>query len=117
MTDVLMAATASGGEEVHESPDPLEPAGAAPVRRLLQVLEPSSLVPTYVGIAVVAIGFALIGIAWAKVAALTNVALQLPYVVSAGISGLAVVNSWRIKGPLYRRPCPRQTNKRPIGWI
>jgi hypothetical protein len=91
MTDVLMAETASGGEEVHEPPDPLGPAGAAPVRRLLQVLEPSSLVPTYVGIAVVAIGFALIGIAWAKVAALTNVALQLPYVVSAGISGLAVV--------------------------
>ena len=91
MTDVLMAETASGGENGHESPDPREQAGVAPARRRLQVLEPSSLVPTYVGIAVVAIGFALIGIAWAKVAALTNVALQLPYVVSAGISGLAVV--------------------------
>jgi len=77
---------------VHESPDPRAQAGAAPVRRSrLRVLERSSLVPTYVGIAAVALGFALIAIAWAKVAALTNVALQLPYVVSAGMSGLAVV--------------------------
>jgi hypothetical protein len=54
-------------------------------------LEPASLVPTYVGIVVIAVGFALIGIAWARIAALTDVALQMPYLVSAGFTGLALV--------------------------
>ena len=54
-------------------------------------LEPSSLVPTYLGVAVIAVGFALIGVAWAQIAALTNVALQMPYLVSAGFTGLALV--------------------------
>jgi hypothetical protein len=63
-------------------------AGARPWSRWL---EPSSLVPTYVGVLVIATGFALIGIAWAEIAALTNVGLQMPYLVSAGITGLALV--------------------------
>jgi hypothetical protein len=63
-------------------------AGARPWSRWL---EPSSLVPTYVGVLVIAVGFALIGIAWAEIAALTNVGLQMPYLVSAGITGLALV--------------------------
>jgi hypothetical protein len=49
-------------------------------------------VPTYVGIAVVAIGFAVIAYAWGKVAGIAdNVALQLPYLVSGGIAGLGLV--------------------------
>lgn len=54
-------------------------------------LEPASLVPTYVGIVVIAVGFALIGVAWAEIAALTDVALQMPYLVSAGFTGLGLV--------------------------
>jgi hypothetical protein len=51
-----------------------------------------SPVPTYVGIAVVAIGFAVIAYAWGKVAGIAdNVALQLPYLVSGGIAGLGLV--------------------------
>jgi TRAP-type C4-dicarboxylate transport system permease small subunit len=65
---------------------------AAPRGRLVRlIVDPSSRIPTYIGIAVVAIGFALIGIAWAKIAPLLNVALQLPYLVSAGFTGLALV--------------------------
>jgi len=52
---------------------------------------PASLVPTYVGIVVVLVGFGLIALTWAEVAALTNVALQLPYLVSAGFSGLGLI--------------------------
>jgi hypothetical protein len=63
-------------------------AGARPWSRWL---EPSSFVPTYVGVLVIATGFALIGIAWSEIAALTNVGLQMPYLVSAGITGLALV--------------------------
>jgi hypothetical protein len=55
------------------------------------VLEPSSRIPTYIGVLVVAVGFALIGIAWARVAGTLNVGLQLPFLVSAGFTGLALV--------------------------
>jgi thiol:disulfide interchange protein len=51
----------------------------------------SSLLPTYIGVGVVAVGFVLIAVAWSKVAGLANVALQMPYLVSAGITGLALV--------------------------
>lgn len=54
----------------------------------LRALSP---VPTYIGIAVAAAGFVLIALAWGQVAGKTNVALQLPYLVSGGITGLAVV--------------------------
>jgi hypothetical protein len=52
---------------------------------------PASLVPTYLGVAIIAAGFALIGVAWAQIAALTNVSLQIPYLVSAGFTGLALI--------------------------
>jgi len=61
-------------------------------RRLnLAFLAPSSPIPVIVGIVVVGVGFLLIAIAWSRVAAQLNVALQLPYLVSAGITGLALV--------------------------
>lgn len=54
-------------------------------------LRPLSPVPTYIGIAITMIGFVLIAIAWGTVAGETNVALQMPYLVSGGIAGLALV--------------------------
>lgn len=51
-----------------------------------------SPVPTYVGIAIAALGFVLIAFAWGKVAGIAdNVALQLPYLVSGGLTGLGMV--------------------------
>jgi hypothetical protein len=48
--------------------------------------------PTYVGIIVAAAGFALIFYAWSKVAGIAdNVALQMPYLVSGGLTGLGLV--------------------------
>jgi hypothetical protein len=58
---------------------------------LQSVLDPASVVPTYIGIAITALGFALIGYAWVKVAALVDVWRQMPYVVSAGLPGLGLV--------------------------
>lgn len=57
----------------------------------LPALRPLSPVPTYVGVALTVLGFVLIAIAWRQVAAETNVALQLPYLVSGGLTGLALV--------------------------
>jgi hypothetical protein len=58
---------------------------------LRALADPASRVPVYVGVGVILVGFALIGIAWARVAPLTDVALQIPYVLSAGLTGLGLV--------------------------
>jgi hypothetical protein len=51
-----------------------------------------SPMPTYIGIAVAAAGFVLIAFAWGKVAGIAdNVALQMPYLVSGGLTGLGLV--------------------------
>lgn len=49
--------------------------------------------PTWIwlGVAVVASGFALLGVAWGQVAGEADVYRQIPYLVSAGMVGLAVV--------------------------
>jgi len=61
--------------------------------RLPQVaaLRPLSPTPTYIGIGVAALGFVLIAVAWGQVAGETNVALQVPYLVSGGLFGLALI--------------------------
>lgn len=46
---------------------------------------------TWFGLLVVAVGFVLIFFSWSKVAGLVNVAQQVPYVVSGGLTGLALV--------------------------
>ncbi|HET7531098.1 MAG TPA: hypothetical protein VFJ98_09085 [Mycobacteriales bacterium] len=63
----------------------------APRGRLQRLTDPASLVPTYVGIVIALIGFALIGYAWSKVAGLVDVWRQMPYVLSAGLPGLGLV--------------------------
>ena len=55
------------------------------------VLSPQSPAPTYVGIGVTILGFVLIVVAWGQVAGQTNVALQMPYLLSGGLIGLALV--------------------------
>lgn len=45
----------------------------------------------WIGLALVAVGFAAIFYTWGKVAGLLNVAQQVPFLVSGGLSGLALV--------------------------
>ena len=45
----------------------------------------------WAGVVVATFGLVLIAIAWGRTAGLTNVALQTPYVVSAGFTGLGLV--------------------------
>ncbi len=47
--------------------------------------------PTYVGMALTLTGAILLLVAWGKTAGLTNVALQIPFLISAGCTGLALV--------------------------
>ena len=67
---------------------PRERAGVA---SKVPALRPLSPVPTYIGIAVAAVGFVLILFAWGQVAGEVNVALQMPYLISGGLTGLALV--------------------------
>ena len=46
---------------------------------------------TWTGVVLAAVGFVLVAVAWGKVAGLTNVGLQMPYVISAGATGLGLV--------------------------
>lgn len=46
---------------------------------------------TWAGVLVSAIGLVLIAVAWGRVAGLTQVGLQTPYVVSAGFTGLGLI--------------------------
>lgn len=73
-----------------------DPRSEAPRRRpsrlpALSALRPLSATPTYIGIGVTTCGFLLIALAWGQVAGKTNVALQIPYLVSGGLFGLALV--------------------------
>jgi uncharacterized membrane protein len=54
-------------------------------------LRAGSPAATYVGVAVAIIGFVLILVAWGQVAGETQVYLQIPYVVSAGLVGVGLV--------------------------
>lgn len=46
---------------------------------------------TWIGVGLVTIGVVLLIVAWGRTAGLTNVALQMPYLVSAGFTGVALV--------------------------
>lgn len=54
-------------------------------------LRRESSVPTWIGLSVVGVGFVLLAYTWGRVAGLTNVAFQLPYVVSSGFTGIGLI--------------------------
>jgi hypothetical protein len=78
-----------------DEPGVLGPLGSSGVRsrsRILRAItDPASQIPTIGGVIIGAIGFALIGYAWAKIAGLVDVWKQMPYLVSAGLPGLGLV--------------------------
>lgn len=83
--DESIASTAEVGN-VHDE----DPGTFARLRsRWANLLTPTNGV--WFGLAVVAAGFSTIFYSWGKVAASFNVALQMPYLISAGITGLALV--------------------------
>lgn len=54
-------------------------------------MRPGSPGPMYAGLAVTAIGFLVLAFAWSRVAGIGTVALQLPYVLSGGFTGLGLI--------------------------
>ena len=62
-----------------------------PQSRWRFVTDPTSLVPTFAGIAIAIVGFVLMIIGWSQVAGETEVWKQMPYLLSAGLPGLGLV--------------------------
>jgi uncharacterized membrane protein YidH (DUF202 family) len=66
-------------------------ANAASRRRLRVLTDPSSVIPTYLGVVVAAVGFVLLVIGWSDVAGTIDVGRQMPYLMSTGLPGIALV--------------------------
>jgi uncharacterized membrane protein len=58
---------------------------------LRALTDPSSAVPVYLGVLVAAVGFVLLVIGWSDVAGTIDVGRQMPYLMSTGLPGLALV--------------------------
>jgi hypothetical protein len=89
MTDLTLRTDPKG-----PSTAPLDSIGvehSGPRSRWRLVTDPSSHLPIYLGVVVAAIGFVLIGVAWAQVAGEVDVWKQMPYLLSAGLPGLGLV--------------------------
>ena len=54
-------------------------------------LDRTSAAPTWAGMVLVGLGFAVLAYGWGKVGGLAAVALQLPYAISAGCGGLGLI--------------------------
>jgi hypothetical protein len=82
---------------VSDEPVELELVTDAPRRRRrMNVRVPAWLsgdspVLIWAGVVLALVGFVLIGVAWSQVAGETLVYLQLPYIVSAGLTGLGLI--------------------------
>jgi hypothetical protein len=78
--------------EPHQGP---RPAAARPQRarrsRFAGLLAPLSPAPVYVGIIAIVAGLGTLAYTWSRVAGTAIVALQLPYVISGGFTGIALV--------------------------
>lgn len=77
-------------EDVHVGPSRTEKFTGGVAKRIT-ALRGVPNIGTYAGVVLIAVGTVLLAIAWGKVAGLTNVGLQVPYVVSAGFTGLGFV--------------------------
>lgn len=67
------------------------PGRLASLARRFATLRATPHLVTWLGIGTAAIGVVLLIVAWGKTAGLTNVALQIPYLISAGFTGVALV--------------------------
>lgn len=66
-------------------------AGLRRLGRPIVALRAVDHIGTYAGVLLTLLGGVLLVVAWGKTAGLTNVALQMPFLVSAGCTGLALV--------------------------
>ena len=88
---VLQAGGVHGDVLGEERPPGRVESGLRRLGRPVVALRAVDHVGTYVGVLLTLLGVVLLLVAWGKTAGLTNVALQVPFLVSAGCTGLALV--------------------------
>lgn len=71
--------------------EPSEYSAAPRTADRLPFLRSTSAFWIYAGLVLIGAGFTAIGITWGKVAAELQVALQLPYLVSGGLTGVGLI--------------------------
>ena len=89
--DIEVIAPATDAEAALAAAD-VDVDGPAPSRfRVPTWLRGGTPALTYIGVGVAVLGFVLILVAWGQVAGETQVYLQVPYLVSAGLCGIGLV--------------------------
>lgn len=93
---LLRSAPTSTVEPVTTAPEPdalpkVARVPSARKRRVAGWLAPTSPALVYTGIALVVAGFGVLAFTWSKVAGTLLVALQLPYLISGGFTGIGLV--------------------------
>jgi hypothetical protein len=92
---LLRSARLSTVERVTAAPEPDAgfdvPRGRPRGGRMAGWLAPTSPVLVYAGIALIVAGFGVLAYTWSKVAGTLLVALQIPYLISGGFTGLGLV--------------------------
>jgi hypothetical protein len=90
-----------------------EPSAEARASDRLPFLRSTSPFWIYAGLVLIGVGFTAIGITWGKVAAELQVALQLPYLVSGGLTGLSliIIGATVINIAVKRRDAAKRTRQ------
>lgn len=92
MTQLATEPYLEPGEVIGLEEEEPRPSGlAGRLGRPLVLLRSVPNVGTWAGVVVSAVGLVLIAVAWGRTAGETLVGLQVPYVVSAGFTGLGLV--------------------------
>jgi hypothetical protein len=91
VTQLVAEPFLESGEVIGTEAPPAEPMLLTRLSRPFVALRSVPNLGIWAGVVVATAGLVLIAIAWGRTAALTNVALQTPYVVSAGFTGLGLV--------------------------
>ena len=91
-TLVMEKEQGSPGEDASEAAE-ISPPSPTRARKLAGRLQRFLRVGAgvWAGLIIIAIGFGLIVFTWGKVAALLDVALQLPYIASGGLAGIGLI--------------------------
>jgi hypothetical protein len=90
-----------------------EPSAAPRASDRFPFLRSTSPFWIYAGLILVGAGFTAIGITWGKVAGELQVALQLPYLVSGGLTGLGliIVGATMLNLAVKRRDAAKRTRQ------
>ena len=91
MTQLVAEPYVEPGEVIGTEQEPQQSRVLALVSRPVAWLRGVPNLGTWAGVVICAAGLVLIAVAWGRTAGLLNVGLQVPYVVSAGFTGLGLV--------------------------